>query len=377
MFCPNNTKNATDDSKNLQIASTVSCVLSMFGAVVIMMTYCCMETIRNTTRKLVTVLSVADFFTSAGYMSAIVVNKYPSVLFNQTTFCRVQSAVTTYSSMVSFFLTVAIAAYLFFAIYREAVPGKRFYIATNIVSWMIPGVVIAVALYHDMLGREDNHGYTIGTGPWCWVKCKDEDNGTKTLLYMLFTGKFWEIGCYVLTAGFYILLKLKLYLHHRFHTLDQLNPDLRSDDRNFLYVWLVLLAIRIWGTIRFLITAFSTNDKLLNTILLYLQAVGDPSQAFFNCILFCLFDTEVRGRIANAISCCVPRKTQSASNEPDASSSLPSVDSSVEDSQSTGSSSEIPDVSERAKLVNKENPGHEKLYQSVNHCWKESNEGSM
>ncbi|XP_052287030.1 G-protein coupled receptor 157-like isoform X2 [Dreissena polymorpha] len=304
MFCPNNTKNATDDSKNLQIASTVSCVLSMFGAVVIMMTYCCMETIRNTTRKLVTVLSVADFFTSAG-------------------------------------------------------------------------VVIAVALYHDMLGREDNHGYTIGTGPWCWVKCKDEDNGTKTLLYMLFTGKFWEIGCYVLTAGFYILLKLKLYLHHRFHTLDQLNPDLRSDDRNFLYVWLVLLAIRIWGTIRFLITAFSTNDKLLNTILLYLQAVGDPSQAFFNCILFCLFDTEVRGRIANAISCCVPRKTQSASNEPDASSSLPSVDSSVEDSQSTGSSSEIPDVSERAKLVNKENPGHEKLYQSVNHCWKESNEGSM
>ncbi|KAH3824082.1 hypothetical protein DPMN_125910 [Dreissena polymorpha] len=106
----------------------------MLGAVVIMLTYCCMETIRNTTRKLFTVLSVADFFTSAGYLSAIVVNKYASVMFYQNTFCRVQSAVTTKSSMVSFFLTVAIAAYLFFAIYREAVPGKRFYLPTNIVS---------------------------------------------------------------------------------------------------------------------------------------------------------------------------------------------------------------------------------------------------
>ncbi|KAH3824085.1 hypothetical protein DPMN_125913 [Dreissena polymorpha] len=147
----------------------------------------------------------------------------------------------------------------------------------------------------------------------------------------------------------------------------------------FLYVWLVLLSIRIWGTIRFLITAILPSDKLLltnltfnkaNHVLLYLQAFGDPSQAFFNCILFCLFDKEVRGRIFRAITCRV-----SAPKEHDSTcSSLPSVGPSDYKSQRSDPSAEM---SDRAKLLVKENPGHEKLYRSVNCRWSESNEDSM
>ncbi|XP_052287032.1 uncharacterized protein LOC127882435 [Dreissena polymorpha] len=166
MFCPNSTA-AVDqvEESNVLVTSVVSCILSIIGAVIILLTYYCMESIRNTTRKLVTVLSVADFITSAGFLSATVAQQYTSVNkpFFDTIYCELQSAVTTYSSMVSFFLTVAIAGYLFFAITRNAVVGKGFYLASNIVSWIFPGIIIGVALQYKMLGRATSD--PIGTGP--------------------------------------------------------------------------------------------------------------------------------------------------------------------------------------------------------------------
>jgi len=68
-----------------------------------------------------------------------------------------------------------------------------------------------------------------------------------------------------------------------------------------LYVWLVLITIRIWGTIRFFLRAsYSSYDhvtqyvKEADDVLVYFQAAGDPSQAFCNAILFCVMDKEVR-----------------------------------------------------------------------------------
>jgi len=92
------------------------------------------------------------------------------------------------------------------------------------------------------------------------------------------------------------------YLTYRHITLHSANPlQLREDDRNFLYVWLVLIAIRIWGTIRFFLRAsyssynHVTQDvKNADDVLIYFQAIGDPSQAFWNCFMFCVLDKEVR-----------------------------------------------------------------------------------
>ena len=69
--------------------------------------------------------------------------------------------------------------------------------------------MIAVALSEDMLGREQSNSLTIGTGSWCWVKCLNDDP-KKTMIYMLVTGKLFEMLCYLLTVTFYILLKFKL-----------------------------------------------------------------------------------------------------------------------------------------------------------------------
>ncbi|WAR14740.1 GP157-like protein [Mya arenaria] len=160
-----------------------------------------------------------------------------------------------------------------------------------------------------MLGREQDDSQTFGTGPWCWVKC-DSGKTSKSLLYMLLTGKAFEIQCYIYTATLYCLLKWKMYIARRFRSLNEVNPDLRDDDKNFLFVWLMLLSIRIWGTIRFLMRAIpedyskvSPNMTAVDNVFVYMQAAGDPAQAFCNFILFCLLDNEVRVKLKRFVFC--------------------------------------------------------------------------
>ncbi|WAR15199.1 GP157-like protein [Mya arenaria] len=306
MYC-NTPQNATPPG--VEVISAVSCTLSVFGAIMIFMTYILISEIRNTTRKLVIWLTVADLVTPLGYLASFIYNESDNVTeyTNTTLFCKTQSAVTTYSSLVSFFLTICIAFHLLLAVFRPQNSPRRFILPiANIISWGVPGIIICVALMENMLGREANDSPTVGTGSWCWVKCK-ESNPHKTLFYMYLTGKGFEILCYVITAALYVLMKLRMYLVYRNRRLHDIQSDLRDDDKNFVYVWLVFLMIRIWGTIRFYLRVIpdKTSDVIegVDRVLIYFQAIGDPSQAFCNCILFCILDGEIWKKILGYILC--------------------------------------------------------------------------
>ncbi|WAR15772.1 LOW QUALITY PROTEIN: hypothetical protein MAR_005877 [Mya arenaria] len=88
-----------------------------------------------------------------------------------------------------------------------------------------------------------------------------------------------------------------------------IHEDLRKDDQNFLYVWLVLLATRVWCTIRFFIREVPDSGNVsgemdkVDSILILIQAVGYSSQAFCNCISFCLLDNVVRTRLIQRMRC--------------------------------------------------------------------------
>ena len=95
------------------------------------------------------------------------------------------------------------------------------------------------------------------------------------------------------------------FLHHRRKQFSEIQASFRDEDRNFLYVWFVLYVIRVWGTLRcFIYFAIPTkaNAEFME-VLLYLQAVGDPLQAFCNSILFCICDKTVRRELWCCICC--------------------------------------------------------------------------
>lgn len=102
------------------------------------------------------------------------------------------------------------------------------------------------------------------------------------------------------------------FLRHRYRKFGEISRSLRNEDQNYMYVWFALLMTRIWGTVRFIIYWINQkyiedngnpNDNLkdADNVLEYFQAAGDPSQAFCNCLLFCVFDKKVRQHIVTFI----------------------------------------------------------------------------
>ncbi|XP_076082590.1 uncharacterized protein LOC143053688 [Mytilus galloprovincialis] len=144
------------------------------------------------------------------------------------TLCEVQSFLTTFSSMASFFWTTFIALYLFICVWysTDLLLSRSQCFLLQCIAWGIP-------------------------------------------VWMLLTGKGWEILTYLITASLYILLKIRTFLKIFINIIDD-----GSDPKSL----------------------FFENFKLA---LLFLQSYGDSAQAFWNFILFCVFDNTVRSFTVN------------------------------------------------------------------------------
>lgn len=128
----------------------LSCLLSVFGSVVIIITYINIPRIQNFTRKLLLSLTVADLFTAVGNSMGSIrylalrseVDGCELVLQSDNT-CVIQSFITTFSSMASFFWTSVIA----FHIYMQIKNGSSrlrtglMLIGYQVLCWGIPGNV--------------------------------------------------------------------------------------------------------------------------------------------------------------------------------------------------------------------------------------------
>ncbi|XP_053379159.1 G-protein coupled receptor 157-like [Mercenaria mercenaria] len=293
-----NSTNRTDiiyDTSILVLSVSSSC-LSLLGSLAIFGSYVIISDIRNSTRKLVTCLTVADFLSALGYLTSGLAH----FANTQDKVCTTQSFITTYSSIVSFNLTVAIAIHIFITVvYRtDKTSTRTFLLWANIISWFIPAIIIAVAGANSVLGRDTAE--SVGTGPWCWIKRHHK----YYIFWVFLAGKGWEFLCYFITTSLYVLLKFNMFLRHRHKTFTDMHRSLREEDKNYLYVWFVLYILRLWGSVRSMMDIAEADTgnagEEISKIFMYMQAVGDPGQAFCNCILFCFLDGTVRSHILDA-----------------------------------------------------------------------------
>ena len=127
--------------KDVVLESAVSCSLSIVGGTVILASYYILPEIRNFTRKLVVCLTVADLLTAMGYLVSAGRFLVSSNVSADEMVCRIQSTITTYSSLVSFFLTSIIAIYIFDTVIEEKdrLGSGRWLVFFNALSWGVPG----------------------------------------------------------------------------------------------------------------------------------------------------------------------------------------------------------------------------------------------
>ncbi|KAL3887319.1 hypothetical protein ACJMK2_027261 [Sinanodonta woodiana] len=278
---------------SIQYASSgctiVSSLLSIFGAVVIFWTYGSIRSIRNFPRTLLIWLTIADLLNASGNLAGtidLLVNKGAD-----NDICTSQSVVAIFASIASFLWTLVITAHMMVSIqFRSDITRSSVLkILYHVICWGIPGLITVLAGVNHALGRYSKDDSVTGT--WCWIN----DNISDPVTWMLLAGKGWEIMCYILSISILVLLKLKLYLSRR--RLRELNADFRDQDTHYLYLWLLLWVLRVWGTVRFILYWLHVPNNI--DVLIILQSIGDSGQAFGNCILFCFLDKEVMEYIKN------------------------------------------------------------------------------
>ena len=198
--------NATNYDIHTLVPSRVaiaSSVFSCFGSAAIVISFVAVKEYRTVAQKIITLLAVADFITSFGYVvGSVNYLKNWNRLDGCQTFnniCKAQSFITTWSSICSQAWTCLLATYFLLITFHPLKLGARTFALSNVLVWGLPLVPVASLLGTDHLGYS-----RMTAAGWCFVNDQDRELGL-TIILTLLGGKFTEIVTYIIVVVAYVI----------------------------------------------------------------------------------------------------------------------------------------------------------------------------
>ncbi|NXR78961.1 GP157 protein, partial [Pycnonotus jocosus] len=278
-------------------AVLVSCSLSCLGSALLLCSHALWPELRTRPRQLLLHLSLADLLSALSYFYGALRD------FQRSSWdCVLQGALSTFANTSSFFWTMAIALYLYLTIVRGSPAGTGLLWGFHAVSWGVPLAITVAAVALRKIGY-DASNVSVG---WCWVNLDAEDR----LLWMLLTGKLWEILAYVTLPVLYILIRRHINRAHA--ALSEYRPLLaaaaaprpRSSiaDKKLIFIPVIFIFLRVWSTVRFVLT-LCNSPAVQNSVLVVLHGIGNTFQGGANCIMFVLCTRVVRDRLLSLLCC--------------------------------------------------------------------------
>ena len=148
----------------IQITVGTTCVLSVLGASLIILTYLLFKDLRTTARLLLVNLSVADIFVAGSHFVGLLTNYRRFVTqpcSNDVTasdaWCATQGGFTMFGTIASFLWTIAVAIYLLVIIVlRRPVAARRLAFILCLLCWGIPAALSIAFGVSGYLGFEEN-----------------------------------------------------------------------------------------------------------------------------------------------------------------------------------------------------------------------------
>ncbi|XP_036316784.1 G-protein coupled receptor 157 isoform X2 [Pipistrellus kuhlii] len=285
----------------------LSCVLSALGSGLLVATHALWPDLRSRARRLLLFLSLADLLSAVSYFYGVL-RDFPGPSWD----CVLQGALSTFANTSSFFWTVAIALYLYLSIVRtpRAPRAGRLLLAFHVVSWGVPLAITAAAVAMKKIGY-DASDVSVG---WCWIDLEAEDR----VLWMLLTGKLWELLAYVTLPVLYLLIRKHINRAHQ--ALSEYRPILSEAhrlqhhssmaDKKLVLIPLIFICLRIWSTVRFALTLCG-SPAVRAPVLVVLHGIGNTFQGGANCIMFVLCTRAVRTRLFSLCCCRSPPPAES------------------------------------------------------------------
>ncbi|NXO37158.1 GP157 protein, partial [Locustella ochotensis] len=270
-------------------AVLLSCALSCAGSALLLCSQARWPELRTRPRQLLLCLSLADLLSALSYFYGVLQD------FQRTSWdCVLQGALSTFANTSSFFWTMAVALYLYLSIVRGSPAGTGLLWCFHAVSWGVPLAITVAAVALKKIGY-DASNVSVG---WCWVNLEAEDR----LLWMLLTGKVWEILAYVTLPVLYILIKK--HINRAVSPLLAAAPRPRASvaDTKLILIPVIFILLRIWSTVRFVLT-LCDSPAVQNSVLVVLHGIGNTFQGGANCIMFVLCTRAVRARLLSLLCC--------------------------------------------------------------------------
>ena len=115
--------------------------------------------------------------------------------------CTIQSFITSWSSISSFFWTVALAFYLYLTlVHTKIFLANRLIPFFHVFNWGIPIAICLPLLVTWKLGYSPHAAST-----WCYIRKNNHHTVAAGLI--LVAGKLWEILSYFFVIGLYTTIK--------------------------------------------------------------------------------------------------------------------------------------------------------------------------
>lgn len=283
----------------------VSCIFSMAGSLLVGATSLFpIQNRKKMGKVLLLWLSVSDFFTPLIY---IIQCFYESA--DDSDFCKTFALLGIFFPVASFLWTDVIAYYLYSVVAtRTPISETEQRTMLKFFHLMVWGTSLFVIL---LIGLTGNAGRQGANGPkWCWIK-----KSSTSIYWELVGGKLVEwTSCLFIMPYFYIsaavsLRKIdqnrnvsddassvsdskRLSVDSKMQSVATNRSDQRSEKFSRFYlkmasIPIVFFIIRFWGNLRILLS-FAQSSEAQNSTLADMQYFFDPSQGFFNAILFVL-----------------------------------------------------------------------------------------
>ena len=157
------------NGKSNRILLGVASGLSIFGSLLVILTYILYKDIRTVSRHIIICISIADFVVTLFNCLALFIS--PVVDSQAKDFdiisCKIQSFISTSAVLWSFLWTMVLAMYLYCVLVKESTRiGKRIvWPWAHLLCWTIPLCINIVALYLGKLGNSGDEN----TSGWCWI----------------------------------------------------------------------------------------------------------------------------------------------------------------------------------------------------------------
>ncbi|XP_013412134.1 G-protein coupled receptor 157 [Lingula anatina] len=312
------TANGAVDYAYFGIILTFS-ISSLLGSSLIITVYVAYIELRTTSRRLLTYLSVSDLISAVAYLMGVVwvltlghenaLNQEPPTETFMVLFCEFPALMGMFGAMSSCLWTTAIAIYLYMCIVKNDVfRAEMLMWPFHFVCWTVPAVICVAALSSDVLGYDLTLAHYQTRASLCWIK-----EGPSQLVWQLVSGPGWEIVVFVIIGILYgntrAYIAKELRSESQVYVSDETMTAIHSANQKLLFVPIVLILLRVWGMVRFLVTDLAADKQEVENnpimiIIMLLQGAGDSAQGLANCILFCFCTAKVRTQLWRSLQAC-------------------------------------------------------------------------